>query len=216
VSNTSTTFPDAEFGWQGDRVGLGYDASLVTLTCPTYGRMFLGGFHCPCDPVSLPRLQKTVLAAEERLGLYPRRRTELVKQRLAQLEQTIAQRKRWLSVQVDKVKALQTQLAALPNAVSRLETKTIVLEAAYREQGRAEEPHSRLAKARRRLASARDKLTRAPQALCRAQQAAATHHARLADLRTERDQLTAHLTRLQNDNAQSNDPVRIIVRMDNA
>ena len=214
VSNTSTTFPDAEFGWQGDGVGLGYDAALVTLTCPTYGRMFLSGFHYPRNPVSLPRLQKMVCAAEERLGLYPRRRTELVKQRLTQLEQTITQRERWLSVQVDKVKALQTQLAALPNTVSQLGTQTTVLEAAYREQGRTEKPHSKLAKARRRLASARNKLTKAPQALQRAQQAIATHQARLADLRTEHDQLTAHLTRLHDDNARSNDPVMIIVRVD--
>jgi hypothetical protein len=214
VSNTSTTFPDAEFGWQGDRVGLGYDTALVTLTCPTYGRMFLSGFHYPRNPVALPRLQKMVRAAEERLGLYPRRRTELVKQRLTQLERTITQRKRWLSVQVDKVKALHMQLATLPNAVSQLETRATVLEAAYREQGRAEKPHSKLAKARRRLASARNKLTKAPRALHKAQQAVATHQARLADLRAEHEQLTVHLTRLQDDNARSNAPVMIIVRVD--
>ena len=214
VSNTSTTFPDAEFGWQGDRVGLGYDAALVTLTCPTYGRMFLSGFHYPRNPVALPRLQKMVRAAEGHLGVYPQRRTELVKQRLTPLEQTIAQRACWLRVQVDKVKALQTQLATLPHTVAPLETKTTVLEAAYREQGRTEKPHSKLAKARRRLASARHKLSKALQALHRAQQAVATHQARLAELHTEHDQLTAHLTQLQADNARNNNPVMIIVRVD--
>jgi hypothetical protein len=44
VSNQSTTFPEAEFGWQGDGVGLGYDAALVALTSPTSGRLFLSGF----------------------------------------------------------------------------------------------------------------------------------------------------------------------------
>jgi len=214
VSNTSTTFPDAEFSWQGDRVGLGYDAALVTLTCPTYGRMFLSGFHYPRNPVALPRLQKMVRAAEERLGLYPRRRTELVEQRLNTLEQTIAQRRRWLSVQVDKVKALQAQLATLPHTISLLEAQVTVLEAAYREQGRTEKPHSKLAKARRRLASARNKLGKAPQALHRAQQAVATHQARSADLHTEHEQLTAHLTQLQADNARNNNSVVIIVRVD--
>ena len=214
VSNTSTTFPDAEFGWQGDRVGLGYDAALVTLTCPTYGRMFLSGFHYPRNPVSLPRLQKMVCAAEERLGSYPRRRTELVEQRLKKLEQTMIQRRRWLSVQLGKVKALQAQLATLPNTLSQLEAKVAVLEAEYHEQGRAEKPHSKLAKARRQLASARKKLTKAPQALQRAQQAVATHQARLADLHTEHVQLTAHLTQLQADNARNEDPVMIIVRID--
>ncbi len=35
VSNTSTTFPDAEFGWQGDQVGLGYEVALAALTSPS-------------------------------------------------------------------------------------------------------------------------------------------------------------------------------------
>ena len=214
VSNTSTTFPDAEFGWQGDRVGLGYDAALVTLTCPTYGRMFLSGFHYPRNPVALPRLQKMVRAAEERLGLYPRRRTELVEQRLKKLEQTIAQRRHWLSVQLDKVEGLQAQLATLPHTISQLEAHVTALEATYREQGRAEKPHSKLAKARRQLASARKKLSKAPQALQRAQQAVVAHQARLAELHTEHEQLTAHLAQLQADNAQNSDPVMIIVRVD--
>jgi hypothetical protein len=214
VSNTSTTFPDAEFGWQDDRVGLGYDAALVTLTCPTYGRMFLSGFHYPRNPVALPRLQKMVCAAEERLGLYPRRRTELVEQRLKQLEQTIAQRRHWLNVQLGKVAGLHAQLAALPHTISQLEAKIAVLEAVYREHGRAEKPHSKLAKARRQLASARKRLSKAPQALQRTQQAVATHEARLADLRAEHEELTVHLTRLQDDNAGNNDSVMIIVRVD--
>jgi len=214
VSNTSTTFPDAEFGWQGDRVGLGYDAALVTLTCPTYGRLFLSGFHYPRNPVALPRLQKMVRAAEERLGLYPRRRTELVEQRQKRLEQTMAQRRHWLSVQLDNVEGLQAQLATLPHTISQLEANITALEAEYRERGRVEKPHSKLAKARRRLASARKKLSKAPLALQKAQQAVATHQARLADLRTEHEELTAHLIWLQDDNAQNNDPVMIIVRVD--
>jgi hypothetical protein len=214
VSNTSTTFPDAEFGWQADRVGLGYDAALVTLTCPTYGRMFLSGFHYPRNPVALPRLQKMVRAAEERLGLYPRRRTELVEQRLKEIEQTITQRRHWLSMQLDKVAGIQAQLVALPHTISQLEATVTALETAYREQGRAERPYSKLAKARRRLASARKKLSNAPPALQRAQQAVVVHQARLDDLHTEHNQLKVHLTQLQADNAQNNDPVMIIVRVD--
>jgi hypothetical protein len=214
VSNTSTTFPDAEFGWQDNEVGLGYDAALVTLTCPTYGRMFLAGFHYPRNPAALPRLQKMVRAAEERLGLYPRRRTELVKQRLDNLERTIAQRRRWLSAQEDKVKVLQARLDALPGTMSQLQPEIVALETAHRERGRVEKPHSKLAHARRRLTSAQKKLSRTPQALHRAQQAVITHQARLADLQAEHDQLNAHLTQLQADNAQNDDPVPLIVRVD--
>jgi uncharacterized coiled-coil DUF342 family protein len=90
-----------------------------------------------------------------------------------------------------KVQALQTQLATLPHTSSQLEAKVTALEAAYHEQGRAEKPHSKLAKTRRQLASTRKKLTTAPQALQRTQQAVATHQARLTDLFAEHDQLTA-------------------------
>jgi len=214
VSNTSTTFPDAEFGWQGDEVGLGYDAALAALTSPTYGRLFLAGFHHPRNTVSLPRLQKMVRGVEDRLGLRPRRRTELVEQRLRQLEKTLAQRQGWRADQLDKQKALVAQLETLPEEITRLEVKVATLEAIYRAQERKEKPHSQLAKARRRLAAAQKKLERAPQHLQRAQRAAATHWKRLEHLQAEHAKLTEHLAQLQADNESNPDPVIIILRMD--
>ena len=214
VSNTSTTYPDAEFGWQGNEVGLGYDAALVALTSPTYGRLFLAGFHYPRNPVSLPRLQKMVHAAEKRLGLRPRRRTELVKQRLQELKKTLAQRQGWLDAQLDNEKAIQTQLETLPEEVARLEDEVAELEVTYCAQGRKEKPYSRLAKARRRLASARKKLKKAPKNLQQVQQAAKTHWRRLACLQAEHDELTVHLAQLQADNENNPKPVIIILRID--
>ncbi len=215
VSNTSTSFPDAQFGWQGDRVGLGYEAALAALSSPTYGRLFLAGFHHPRNTVSLPRLQKMVRASEKALGQRPRRRTDLVKQRLRDLGQTMAQRQAWLLVQVDKRKVLLDRLDLwLPQEIGRLEVEVTELEAAYRAQGRPERKHSRLAKARRRLASAHKKLERAPKQLRQTEQASATHRQRLDQLQTERNQLVAHLTELQADNQDNPDPVIIILRLD--
>jgi len=52
VSNTSTTYPDVQYSWQDDRVGLGYDAALVAMTSLRYGRLFLvfttHGTPLPC------------------------------------------------------------------------------------------------------------------------------------------------------------------------
>jgi len=214
VSNTSTTFPDAEFGWQDDKVGLGYDAALVALTSPTYGRLFLTGFHYPRNPISLPRLQKMVRAAEERLGRCPRRRTELVEQRRRALQKTIEQRQDWLSTQLDKQKAALTRLETLPAEVARLEAEVCRLEAAYHAQGREEKPHSQLAKARRRLAAAQKRLNKAPQQLQQAQQVAATHRERLERLWAEHAALKAHLAQLRADNERNPNPVTIILRMD--
>ena len=38
VSSTSTTYPAAAFGYMGDGVSLGYQAALVSMHSPTYGR----------------------------------------------------------------------------------------------------------------------------------------------------------------------------------
>ena len=214
VSNTSTTFPDAEFSWQGDKVGLGYDAALATLASLTYDRLFLTGFHYPRNPVSLPRLQKMVHAVEDRLGRRPRRRTDLVEQRLEELEKTLAQRQDWLAAQLGKQNVVKAQLETLPKEVTRLKAEVARLEATYRAQGREEKPHSQLAKARRRLAAAQKKLKKAPQHLQKAQRAAATHRERLERLQAQHAELTAHLAQLQADNARNPNPVTIILRID--
>jgi hypothetical protein len=214
VSNTSTTYPGVQFGWQDDKVGLGYDAALVTLTSRTYGRLFLSGFHHPRNTMSLPRLQKMVYAAEERLGRHPRRRIELVEQRLRVLNKVIARRQGWLSAQLKKQKELLDQLDILPAEVGRREAEVAVLEAAYRTQGRKEKPHSRLAQARRRLATAQRKLAKAPQRLRQAEGATTTHRARLDQLEAEWAELKAHLVKLRADNENNPEPITIILRLD--
>jgi hypothetical protein len=214
VTNTSTTFPDAEFGWQGDQVGLGYEAALAALTSPSYGRLFLSGFHHPRHTMSLPRLQKMVRAAEKALGYRPRRRTELVKQRLQALDQVIARRQDWLLAQVEKQRVLLARLDTLPQEVAHWEAEVSRLETLYRVKGRPERKHSHLAKARRHLASAQKKLKRAPQQLQQAEQAAATHRQRLAQLQAERAALATHLAELQADNERNPHLVTIILRLD--
>jgi hypothetical protein len=214
VSNTSTPFPEAEFGWQGHEVGLGYEAALAALTSPTYGRLFLAGFHHPRNTVSLPRLQKMVAAAEAALGRRPKRRTDLVQHRLQDLDQIIRQRQDWLLAQGAKQNQLLARLETLPAQIARLTTEVTELEAAYQAKGRPERKHSRLAKARQRLAAARKKLKKTPPQLQKAEQAAASHRHRLAQLQTERDQLAAHLAQLQADNQANPRPVTIILRLD--
>jgi hypothetical protein len=214
VSNTSTTYPDAQFGWQDDKVGLGYDAALVTLTSQTYGRLFLSGFHHPRNTMSLPRLQKMVYAAEERLGRRPRRRTELVEQRLRKLNKVAARRLDWLSNQLARKTNLMDQQDTLPLTVTQLETEVATLEATYQAEGRKERPHSKLAKARRRLAAVQRKLAKIPEHWQKAERAAASHQARLDQLQVERAELKAHLDRLRGDNEKSSEPVPVIVRLD--
>jgi hypothetical protein len=214
VSNTSTTYPEAEFGWQDDKVGLGYDAALVTMTSQTYGRLFLSGFHHPRNTMSLPRLQKMVCAAEARLDRRPRRRTELVEQQLRRQNKVIARRLAWLEAQLAKKRDLLDLQDILPVTVTQLETDVTTLESTYQTQGRPERPHSMLAKARRRLAAARRKLAKLPERWQKAEQAVASHRARLDQLEAERTELKAHLARLKADNESNPDPVPVVLRLD--
>lgn len=52
VSNSSTTYPGVAFGWMSDAIGLGYQAALVSIHSPTYGRMWLSVEQHPGDTVS--------------------------------------------------------------------------------------------------------------------------------------------------------------------
>src|SRR5260370_4859696 len=77
VSNTSPTYPHAPFGHMNDDIRLGYQAGVVSLESPTYGRLWLSVAHHPGDVVSFTQAEALVRAAEARLLLRPRRRTEL-------------------------------------------------------------------------------------------------------------------------------------------
>lgn len=82
VSNTSRTYPNASFGYMGDEIRLGYQAGVVSLQSPTYGRLWLSVEHHAGDTVSCMQAEAMVLAAEKRSGQRPRRRTELLGKRI--------------------------------------------------------------------------------------------------------------------------------------
>lgn len=82
VSNTSKSYPGAAYGHMSDEIRLGYQAGLVSLGSPTYGRLWLSVEHHAGDTVSCTQAENLILAAERRTGRRPKRRTELLKQRI--------------------------------------------------------------------------------------------------------------------------------------
>ncbi len=214
VSNTSTTYPNAQFGWQDDKVGLGYDAALVTMESPTYRRLIMTGFHHPRNTMSLPRLQKMVLAAEDRAKRRPWRRTELVEQRIRKLRKEMERKLGWLNAQITKKGNLLALEETLPATIAQLEAEFNNLEATYKAQNREEKPYSKLAIARRRLASARKKQARLPERLLKAERVIATHRASVNQVQAERTALQEHLEKLRRDNEKNPEPVHVILRLD--
>lgn len=82
VSPTSTTYEGVGFGWMDDSVKLGYQLARVCLSAQDGTRLWLAGFHHPGDTVSKVCLKELVQAAEAPTSVRPRRRTELVQQRI--------------------------------------------------------------------------------------------------------------------------------------
>ena len=82
VSNTSRTYPNAEYGHMSDEIRLGYQAGVVSLQSPTYGRLWLSVEHHAGDTVSCTQAEAMVLMAEKRSGQRPKRRTDLLEKRI--------------------------------------------------------------------------------------------------------------------------------------
>src|SRR5260370_12838793 len=95
-----------------DAIRLGYQAGVVSLESPTYGRLWLSVAHHPGDTVSCTQAEALVLAAEARLRLRPRRRTELLRQRIAAFEQVVTQTGERLERQKQAVKQTKALLVA--------------------------------------------------------------------------------------------------------
>lgn len=82
VSNTSRTYPNAAYGHMSDEIRLGYQAGVVSLQSPTYGRLWISVDHHAGDTVSCTQAATLLRAAEKRSGQRPKRRTELLQQRI--------------------------------------------------------------------------------------------------------------------------------------
>jgi len=103
VSATSTTYPQAAFGWMNDRVKLGYQLARVCLSAAQGERLWLTGFHHPGDTVSAQCLKELLKVAEAQTQVRPRRRTELVQQRIEAQQESLARTRRLLSQQEVKL-----------------------------------------------------------------------------------------------------------------
>jgi hypothetical protein len=103
VSSTSTTYQGVGFGWMDDSVKLGYQLARVCLSDQDSTRLWLAGFHHPGDTVSAVCLKELVRAAEAQTHVRPRRRTELVQQRIDAQVEVIARWRRLADQQRTKL-----------------------------------------------------------------------------------------------------------------
>ena len=169
VSNTSTTYPGAAFGWMSDTVQLGYQAALVSMHSPTYGRLWLSVEQHPGDTVSSSQAEALVRAAEARTGAHPWRRTDLLRERIAQHKVVLESAKARQARAQTRLEQARQRLAQVEKERHQWAQEVAALSALYRARNRPERPHSRLAQARRKLAVRERRICRRQKELERAQ-----------------------------------------------
>ena len=170
VSNTSRTYPQAAFGFMDDEIRLGYQAAVVSLASPTYGRFWLSATHHPGDTVSSTQAEGLVLEAERRIGQRPQRRTALLIQRIQDLEPHLQQTQQRLEAQHNALQRAQQRLAETQQQVHDPQTRLQELEAHYQARGRKERPTSQLAHDRQHCQTLTRRLKRRENCLQVAQQ----------------------------------------------
>lgn len=214
VSNTSTTYPGAAFGWMSDAVQLGYQAALVSLHSPTYSRLWLSVEQHPGDTVSSSQAEALVRAAEARTGARPWRRTDLLSERIAQHKVVLQEAETKQARAQTRLEQARQRLAQVEQERQRWTQEVTDLEAMYQARNRPERPHSRLAQARRKLAVRERRLGRRQKDLDRAQRWLERCRQKVTDLQAELEELEQRLARFIEDNRTNPWPIHAIFRLD--
>jgi hypothetical protein len=214
VSNTSTTYPGVAYGHMGDGLQLGYQAAMVSLHSPTYGRLWLSVALHPGDTVSCTQAEALIRAAEAKTGLRPWRRTDLLRERMRALE---------TECQTYQEKAQQSQEALERDRVRLTETcqqraeqqeLVLQLEALYQERKRLERPYSARACARQRLGKLERRQKRLEQHIPTLEKQLRHRQDQVSYHRTEVHRLATRLAQFEEENRTNSCPIPADFRLD--
>jgi len=214
VSDTSQTYPEVAFGHMDDQVRLGYQAALVSLQSPTYGRLWLSVTQHPGDTVSCTEAEPMIRRSEAILGLRPKRRVELLRQRLENLEESqkllkAAHEKANLSL--DKARQVLDEVTQQVKECRQTVQET---EQAYQEKQRAVRPHSQLAQAQSRLTIYQNRQKRKEAAVEQAERRLKRQQKACQTSLAELDLLCQRLEQFEQDNLSNPAPIQAIFRLD--
>lgn len=214
VSNSSQSYPNAAFGHMDDEIRLGYQAAVISMESPTYGRLWLSVAHHPGDTVSCTQAEALVLSAEARIGLRPKRRTELLKQRIeawGQRMETTQQRSR---IQQEAVQQAYTRWEQVRQQIQERQALLCDLEESYRVHQRAERPTSQLARARQHLNAAHRRCESRERTLQAAERRLAKTEAQWNGQQETLHQLQQRLARFEQENVTNPTPIEAEFRLD--
>jgi hypothetical protein len=212
VSPHSTTYPGAAFGHMDDTVQFGYQAAIVSLQSPTYGRLCLSATQHPGNVRSHTQLPALVTAAEAMTGARPWRRTDLLRQRRSAVADLLESKRRFVRQQQARVERTQAAVRTaqqerqnLQAIVSALETPTAATQGITSRS---------LQRARQRLIHAAAHLSHCESVVAVATRGLQHHEHALQLVQTLHQTLSQRLTQFEQDNADVLSPIRAVMRVD--
>ena len=214
VSNNSTTYPNAAYGHMSDTVRLGYQAAMVSFYSPTYGRQWLSTVPHPASTVSCTQAEAMACAAKAKTGVRPRRRTDLLAQRLARAQ---VERKQWKAKVTQADQTLiqaQTELQETQQQLEDWQNKVMQHEIEYARHQRPERPYSRLAKARDKVGVYQRRQIRREKRVAKAKVYLQRQQTHLEQCLLHVQELEHRLTRFEQENATNPASIRADFRFD--
>lgn len=214
VSNTSTTYPNVAYGHLGDTLRLGYQAALVSLHSPTYGRFWLSVVPHPGDTVSCTQAEAMLQAAEAKTGLRPLRRTDLLRSRLRAVAKERQAREEQVQVSQQALTTTQAQEADTRQQIDSQRAIVTQLEAQYREKQRPERPYSALAKACHKLGVLERRQSRLAKKIPKLEKQLAVRQSQLIGCQAQEHRLQRRLERFEAENRANHCPIQAVFRLD--
>jgi len=214
VSNGSTTYPNTGYGHMDDALRLGYQAAMVSMHSPTYGRLWLSVVPHPGNTASCTQVEAMVLAAEAKTGLRPLRRTSLLRSRWQCVSRERQDREEQMQAIESELAAVQAQEAETRQQIDEQHDLVAQLEAEYREKERPERPYSTLSQARHKLGVLERRQTRLAKKVPKLGALLARRKGQCEICQVHERQLQRRLEQFEADNRANRCPIQADFRLD--
>lgn len=214
VSNSSKSYPEASYGYMDGKLQLGYQAAIITMGSPTYGRLGLSASRHTGKTVSATQAESLVLEAERRLGRRPWRRTDLLMWRIEQREPELLKCQQRVSEAEASLREAEEKLTQVKEKFSAIQAELQQLETSYAAQERLEKPHSQLAKVRNKAEVWQKRCRRCLNQIIKAQAWLDRQRQRLSEWDAETAMLCERLQRFEAENAANPSPIQVVLRLD--
>jgi hypothetical protein len=214
VSNSSTTYPNVGYGHMDDAIRLGYQAAMVSMHSPTYGRLWLSVVPHPGNTAACTQVEAMVLATEAKTGLRPLRRTDLLQGRLQCVSRERQGREEQVQTIETELAAVQAQETETRQQIDEQRALVAMLEAEYREKQRPERPYSTLGRTRHKLSVLERRQARLVKKVPKLEEKLSRRKGQLTVCQAQESLLQRRLEQFEADNRANRYPIQADFRLD--